>query len=91
MSSYVGFQKGKNGLFIVFPDGDATDKNGTQWASFKWYHPDRGLESDAVHGNLSWCRDGATRENGVVDNWFELMDSWFDTNDAEGGINRYRW
>jgi len=24
MSEYAGFQPGKNGIFIVFPDGDAT-------------------------------------------------------------------
>jgi len=37
--------------------------------------------------------DGATAGNGVVENWFELMDAWFDEPSVEepGGANGYVW
>jgi clostripain len=45
-----------------------------------------------LYGRWAWCRDGATAGNGRVENWFELMDSWYDTtNDETGGLNGYRW
>lgn len=88
---YPGFEGGKNGVYIIFPDGDAKWKNQTHWATFSWYHPDDSRDGNADFGNYSWCRDGATRDNGVVENWFELLDSWFDEPTADGGVNRYRW
>jgi hypothetical protein len=41
----------------------------------------------AVYGNLAWCRDGCTPGDGVVQNWFELLDHWFDDRSPDGGSN----
>ena len=89
--SYRGFEAGKNGVYILFPDGDALWREKPQWNTFRWYHPDDRRGKRYEFGKYAWCADGATRENGVVENWFELLDAWFDTNDNEGGINSYRW
>jgi len=46
----------------------------------------------ATYGHYLWCSDGATPGNDKVENWFELLDSWFDTgNGKEGGLNKCRW
>jgi hypothetical protein len=29
--------------------------------------------------------------SGRVENWFELLDAWFDVHDETGGLNSYRW
>lgn len=89
--SYRGFEAGKNGIYIIFPNGDALWREKPQWNTFNWYHPDDRRGNRYEFGNYAWCADGAKRENGVVDNWYELLDSWFDTDDDEGGINRYKW
>jgi clostripain len=93
MSQYPGFEPGKHGIYIVFPDGDATEiLSGRHWKRFTWYHPTDVRAWSPFFGCLSWCKDGATAANGVVDNWFELMDAWFDAdNDSAGGVNKYRW
>jgi len=83
MSEYKGFEAGKNGVYIVLPSG----KPGC-WEPFRWYTPLKG--ADKASGGLSFLRDGATPGNDRVENWFELLDSWFDIADAHGGINRYR-
>ena len=90
-SLYKGFEPGKNGVFIVFPDGDAVWRDKPQWAAFQWYHPDDRGSMRYAFGKYAWCADGAIRGNGVVENWFELMDFWFDTNTDDGGVNSYRW
>jgi clostripain len=83
MSAYEGFEPGKNGVFIVLPANE-TDR----WKSFRWYTP---LPGDAKnYGRWSFLADGATPGNGAVENWFELLDSWFDENDDKGGVNAYR-
>ena len=98
MSGYRGFEAGKTGVFTSFPDGDAK-AGGLRlgrstlrvWDDFDWYVPFEVKQKDANLGNLAWCRDGATPGDRVVDNWFELLDSWFDVDDENGGVNRYRW
>ena len=97
MSGYAGFEAGKNGVFIVFPRGDtprpATLGGQTRaWGSFRWYSPEPAKEGKTVNGNLAWCRDGAIAGDGKVENWFELLDAWFDVDDgAAGGLNGWRW
>jgi len=88
---YRNFEPGKHGVYIVFPDGDASWRDKPQWARFGWYHPDDRQSHRYSFGNYAWCADGATASNGVVENWFELMDRWFDTDNATGGLNGYRW
>jgi clostripain len=83
MSGYKGFEPGKNGVYIVLPSG----KPGC-WRQFRWYTPLKG--DGKTYGRLAFLRDGATPGNGVVENWFELLDSWFDEPDDRGGVNGYR-
>ncbi len=90
-SRYKGFEPGKNGIYIVFPDGDGVWRDNSQWSAFQWYHPDDRSHIRYAFGKYAWCADGATSDNGKVENWFELMDCWFDTNDEQGGVNQYRW
>jgi clostripain len=83
MSGYPGFEPGKHGVFIVLPSGKPDC-----WKQFKWYSP---VAGKAKHqGGWSFLADGATRGNGVVENWFELLDSWFDQQNEQGGLNGYR-
>jgi clostripain len=78
MSAYKGFEPGKNGVYIVLPSG----KPGC-WKQFRWYTPLAG--TGKAYGRWSFLRDGATPGNGVVENWFELLESWFDAPDEKGG------
>jgi clostripain len=82
MSGYKGFEPGKNGVFIVLPSGKPDC-----WKQFRWYTP---LAGAGKIGGWAFLRDGATPSNGVVENWFELLDSWFDEANEKGGINDYR-
>jgi clostripain len=71
MGAYAGFQPGRNGLFIVLPN-DGADRG----KLFDWYTPGPGARGH--HGRWAFLSDGATAGNGAVENWFELIDSWFD-------------
>jgi clostripain len=82
MSGYPGFENRKHGVFIVLPPNSADS-----WKRFKWYTPLAGTGKD--YGRWAFLRDGATAGNGVVENWFELLDQWFDVADAKGGVNGY--
>jgi len=91
-----GFEDGKSGVFIVFPDGDessgAFGVGNTLWSKFRWYSPLEKKAKNDPYGRWSFLADGAKPGNGVVENWFELLDSWFDPDpDAKGGVNGYRW
>ena len=89
---YPGFEPGKNGVSILLPDGDAVYQGKRHWEHCRWYTPLPDGRTKQVYGRLSWCKDGATPGNRVVENWFELLDSWYDTtNDETGGLNGYRW
>jgi clostripain len=70
MGAYKGFEAGKNGVFIVLPSGAPNE-----WNKLHWYSPKPG---DATHyGNWSFLKDGASPDNAVVENWYELLESWF--------------
>jgi clostripain len=86
MSGYEGFEEGKNGVCIVFPANEPG-----RWKNFNWYTPLDNLSDGKQLGRWAFLADGATPANGVVENWFELLDSWFDTADARGGANRYSY
>jgi len=91
MDDYAGFERGKHGLYIVFPGNVAEIGGSPVWSFFRWYHPFDQRKLRAAFGNYDWCRDGATPGNGQVENWFELLDTWYDVNDESGGMNFYRW
>jgi clostripain len=75
MKNYDGFESGKNGVYIVLPP-DRPDA----WKQFEWYIPGPGKTSN--HGGWSFLKDGSTPGNGVVENWFELLVSWYGPNSA---------
>jgi clostripain len=80
MSGYKQFEAGKNGVFIVLPSGYPNC-----WRHYRWYTPIRGDRRN--YGNWSFLKDGATPGNRVVENWFELLESWFNVDDEKSGIN----
>ena len=80
MSGYGQFEDGKNGVFIVLPSGRPNS-----WRYYRWYTPIRGDRNN--YGNWSFLKDGATPGNGVVENWFELLESWFHVAEESSGIN----
>lgn len=89
MSRYDGFEPGRHGLYVVFPGASPLDEGQPVWNGMSWYHPDvrQGVHS---FGGYDWCRDGAVPGNGAVENWFELLDAWFDDGTDSGGVNGYR-
>ncbi len=98
LAHYPGFESGRHGLFLVFPDGDVRDRffglAGRAWNRFAWYAPgdavgERGRAARHAYGKYRFCADGAAPANGAIENWFELLDRWFDDPD-DGGANRYR-
>jgi len=91
MDDYTGFEPGRHGLYIVFPGGEAEIGGAPAWSYFRWYHPYDQRKLRAAFGNYDWCRDGPVPGNGQVENWFELLDSWYDENNETGGMNFYRW
>jgi clostripain len=86
MSAYEGFESRKNGVFIILPEDDPG-----RWKQFTWYTPLANREVGKDHGHWSFLADGATPGNGKVENWFELLDAWFDAADDAGGVNGYRY
>ena len=80
-------------MFILFPDGDARVGQGpfsrSVWGMHGWYTPH---EHPVTYGRWAWCADGATEANGTAENWFEMLDCWFDgAGDGAAGRNGYRW
>jgi len=82
MAKYEGFEPGRHGVYVIFPGGRSDASN---WSEFGWLHPDEGPGGS---GRYAWCRDGATAGNGKIENWFELLDAWYDDPD-DGGVNGY--
>jgi clostripain len=93
MRALAGFEPGKSGVFLVFPDGDPPSSGApSAWKRFLWYTPHAGDDVGAPYGRWAFLADGATEGNGVVENWFELLDSWYDPESTRpGGVNGYRW
>lgn len=94
-SDFTTFEAGKSGVHIFFPDGDANYYGEIHWL-FQWWYNALDLsqyEAYGVYGNLAWCKDDATAVNNTVENWFELLDSWFDISneDDENNLNIYQY
>ena len=96
MEGLEGFVPGSNGIFLVFPDGDAEVQGRfgltRVWNEMGWYTP---LEADGEvgpYGRWAFLADGAEPGNGAVENWFELLDCWFDdATESPAGLNRYAY
>lgn len=80
-NGYNDFESNKEGIFIVLPSEPS------KWKNFHWYTPLAGEGRD--YGRWAFLSDGATPGNGVVENWFELLDAWFDAPGSSGGENGY--
>ena len=86
MSSYQGFEPGRHGVFVVFP----ANRPGRWKEASRWYTPLAFEEHGKDYGRWAFLAEGAIPTNGKVDNWFELLDLWFDEADEAGGANRYK-
>ena len=94
MHGLKGFQPGRHGVFLVFPDGDAVESGQSRraWERVSWYTPLPAQDDGAPYGDWAFLADGAIPDNGEVETWFELLDSWYDrpTSDGDpGGVNGY--
>ncbi len=91
MAGYEGFEPGNSGLFIVLPGSAESGEQARSWKDFAWYTPlpeDKG----GTYGRWAFLGDGAKAGNGVVENWFELLDRWFDdVSKSPEGLNGYAW
>lgn len=93
-SDFSGFTGGQNGLSIFFPDGSyivhdsIIDQDVPVWAYMWWYNA---LDTNIyyaegfLYGKLAWCIDNASESNGNIENWFELLDKWYDVPAAKSG------
>ena len=77
MGGYPRFAAGKHGVFIVLPSG----RPGC-WKHYRWYSPQKNGKNQ---GNWVFLQDGATPGNGVVENWFELLEAWFNVPEEKNG------
>ena len=78
---HQGFVNGKSGLSIFFPDGDAlfsVDNEEIVCWDYQWWYYPFVLDDSEGYGNLYWCKDNANKQNGIVENWFEILDFWFE-------------
>ena len=75
MGGYRGFEARKNGVFVVLPSGRPNC-----WKHYCWYTPKEGGREG--YGNWSFLKDGGTPGNGVVENWFEFLESWYGGDDT---------
>ncbi len=106
-SDFSDFVKGENGLYIFFPDGDTEyDSKKTHWY-YQWWYNAISINPDynPGYGKLDWCIDGAIEGNSNVENWFEMLDKWFEYDSGDdttwpsewnnvfptGGANGYDW
>ena len=79
------FQKGKNGIYLFFPDGDRLYNNKGNYVSMyslQYWYTSRDLshleDSDGAYGNISFC---SYDNDGQVESWLELLEKWYDPND----------
>ena len=86
-AGFGDYRAGQNGIFVVSPHGDPRDC----WTRLWWYSPHNGPEAHGL-GGWQFLADGATPGDGKVDNWFELLDAWYDvTSQGAAGLNGYAW
>lgn len=91
---FNNFEDGKNGISIFFPDGDREEYSVRFWEREVWYNAiDTSIfGSESLYGKLDWCIDNASQGNNKVENWFEMLDAWFDIDNlSSGGLNKYQY
>jgi clostripain len=87
------------GLSIFFSNGNDTYKEEPMFSYHWWYNAldvSGRVSKEKYYGKLAWCRDKEQDNADVVDNWFEMLDAWYDENDnldlnngERGGWNGY--
>ncbi len=87
-SYFERFKNNKTGISLFIPDGNKNYNGQPMWSYQKWYNAKDCLIGG---GDLSFCRDGAVENNRVVENYFEVLDYWFDIEDGNGGYNEYSY
>ncbi len=87
-SSYSGFEPGRNGLGIFFPDGAADHETETYW-DYQYFYtslPHNELQEwgtgkftgPIFYGDIDFCAvPQEKRADGIVDGWFELLQFWY--------------
>jgi len=77
--SFPGFEDGKNGLGFFLPDGDRLlHEYGDPHYSYQYWYSGSDLYSAPTlgfYGNIDFC---ITDSDGVVENWKELLEYWYD-------------
>ena len=79
-SDYLGFTNNKNGIHMIFPKKTIGTKDSL---SYLYWYTSVDIASylastNDLYGKLSFCSGGS--ENGIVENWFEMIDRWYDDN-----------
>lgn len=81
LADYAGFEEGRHGLWLLFPDGDGEERIGgktrPQWQAFSWYSGDDVSSVEGAYGRYAWCRDGRASRAGEVGNWHQRLEAWF--------------
>ena len=72
---FSGFEQGRNGLAIFFPDGDG-DNSPQTWRLYSFYSPFDLGDSGSLYGGLTFLAGGS--ENGTVETWYEMLEWWYD-------------
>jgi clostripain len=83
-------------LSIAFPGTGLCPNGNTIWQNQVWYNANNVSALHAQNGafgELDWCKDNAVSGNGKVENWFEMLDAWYDPggNGIDGGYNGYQY
>ena len=67
------FQDGKNGVYQIIPMGNKvfSQTNRSFWSHTTWFHPDDKSNEQNSYGLYDWCKDGASRGNDKIENFFE--------------------
>ncbi|OHD06473.1 MAG: hypothetical protein A2086_01795 [Spirochaetes bacterium GWD1_27_9] len=93
-SIYNNFTPDKNGVSVFFTDGNRMYNYKPMWAYQWWYtslDTQQVIGANNYYGKLFWCKDNATQDNKIIENWFELLDYYYDdpTQNNGGGYNFY--
>jgi len=86
-SSYSGFEPGKSGLGIFFPDGAADHGTETYW-DYQYFYTSlphavlqewgTGITDPVFYGDIDFCAVPQDQTaDGNVDGWFELLQFWY--------------
>ena len=87
-SGYTLAHTDVTGLSIFFPCGkEPFGYSGNTYWYYQYFYNALSAQSinPKCYGKLAFCADGATASNGAVENWFELLDYWFDDEKNRNG------